>query len=75
MLAVLALEDRAAAERLASARPIEESSADVEAMLDELTRAVEGRGYARANATEIEAHLARFVWNPQARAAIMRSLR
>ncbi|MEC8180097.1 MAG: hypothetical protein VX072_10545 [Pseudomonadota bacterium] len=75
MLAVLALEDRATTERLASTRPIEESSADVEGMLDELTRAVESRGYARSNATEIEAHLARFVWNPRARAAITRSLR
>ena len=75
MLAVLAQEDRAAAERLARARPIEESSVEVEDMLDQLTRAVESRAYARANAPEIEAHLARFVWNPQARAAIIRSLR
>lgn len=74
MLAVLGLEDRAAAERLAGTRSIEETSADVEGMLDELVRAVENRAHARANASAIEAHLSRFVWNPQARAAIMRTL-
>jgi hypothetical protein len=75
MLVVLGLEDRAAARRLARARPIEDASPNIERTLDDVIRAVESGAYARANAAEIEAHLARFVWNPQARAAIMRSLR
>lgn len=75
MLASLGLDDRAVAEKLARAKPIDEPSEDIELALEELIRALESPAYARANEARIEQLVSRFIWNPEARDAIFGKLR